>query len=102
MLGSRLPKSAGQLWLSLRPARYGPDPNRPFIRFNGSPELNLLPDLPSTYLDAQPTLKVNLIYSDFSAPASEIGSFARNTCPMPARSATPAATSSADLNEPVA
>ena len=60
MLGSRLPKTAGQLWLSLRPARHGPDPGRPVIRFNGSPELKLLPALPSIYLDAQHGLQVNL------------------------------------------
>jgi hypothetical protein len=96
LLGSRSPKTAGQLWLSLRPARYGPDPGRPAIRFNGSPELNLFPALPSATLDASPKLKVNSPYTDFSPSASEIGAFTRSRCATPARSPTPEATSNAD------
>jgi hypothetical protein len=66
LLGSRSPNTAGQLWLSLRPARYSPDPGRPVIRFNGSPELRLLPALPSNYLDATLNLQVNLDFPPFS------------------------------------
>jgi len=67
MLGRRSPNAAGLLWLSLLLARHGLDPGRPVIRFIGSPELNLLPALPSTYLDAPPALQVNYKYAGFLA-----------------------------------
>ena len=102
MLGSRSPNTAGHLWLSLRPARYGPDPGRPVIRFNGSPELYLFPVLSSIYLDVPPTRKVNPYYSDFRLSASEIGSLTRAKCAKPAKSPMPEATSSADWKDAVA